>query len=221
MTAPTKKNEKKDISLLVQHYFLSHPSAMDLLGRGALNVAAIARIIGDENGNKHYGAIAAAVRRFSARVGVKKTAHENRIRALISKSKVEIKDRMIVIVIEKPREMDHIFSIQREIRKRGYDCTILEGEHALVVITNQSEEREFRSKSRAKVMRVTRNLSQIIMIFPREIEEIAGVISHIYGLLAHHGVNICEERSCWTDLMFVIENKDLSRVTELIRLFDK
>ena len=51
---------------------------------------------------------------------------------------------------------------------------------------------------------------------PPKIETTSGVVNYIYGLLADKGVNVLEEMSCWTDLMIILEEKDLSKAMAVL-----
>jgi len=57
---------------------------------------------------------------------------------------------------------------------------------------------------------------QISMLLSEEVEIVPGVVAYVYGLLAEHGINLREEMSCWTDLMLVIEQKDLETAVRLL-----
>ena len=51
----------------------------------------------------------------------------------------------------------------------------------------------------------------------KQIETTSGVISYLYSLLGENNINILETLSCWTDTIFLVEEKDLSRVMEFLR----
>ena len=52
---------------------------------------------------------------------------------------------------------------------------------------------------------------------PKQIETTAGVISYLYSLLGENDINVYETLSCWTDTIFLIDEKDLSKVMALLR----
>ncbi|MCX6798994.1 MAG: ACT domain-containing protein, partial [Candidatus Diapherotrites archaeon] len=67
------------------------------------------------------------------------------------------------------------------------------------------------------VVKTSSGLVEIVMKSSREIESTPGVLDYVYGQLAEHGVNLLETASSWTDTIFVIEEKDLSRAMEAMR----
>jgi aspartokinase len=60
------------------------------------------------------------------------------------------------------------------------------------------------------------NFSMITMIFDETLETVSGVISNIYRLFAENDINIREEMSCWTDVMVVIDEKDMPRAMQAL-----
>ena len=48
-------------------------------------------------------------------------------------------------------------------------------------------------------------------------ENIPGIIAYLSTLLAENGINIIETMSTWTDTLFVIAEKDIAKVIELLR----
>ena len=52
---------------------------------------------------------------------------------------------------------------------------------------------------------------------PKEIEQTAGIMGYLCSLLGENGVNIVEEMSCWTDTIFLVQEKDLGKVMELLK----
>ena len=69
---------------------------------------------------------------------------------------------------------------------------------------------------RNKILKENKNLVEVILKSPKQIETTTGVISYLYSLLGENGINIYETLSCWTDTIFLIEEKYLSRVVELL-----
>ena len=74
------------------------------------------------------------------------------------------------------------------------------------------------AKLKGSVLKVRKNLAQLIMIFDRRIETTSGVIFFIFSLLSGRGINVLEEVSCWTDVVLVLEERVLSRALEVLNL---
>jgi len=66
-------------------------------------------------------------------------------------------------------------------------------------------------------MKVTENLAEVTLKSSEDVENTPGVIAYLSTLLAENGINIIETMSTWTDTLFVIEDKDIAKVMELLR----
>ena len=42
-------------------------------------------------------------------------------------------------------------------------------------------------------------------------------MGYLCSLLGENGINIVEEMSCWTDTIFLVQEKDLGRIMELLK----
>ncbi|MEM2157679.1 MAG: ACT domain-containing protein, partial [Sulfolobales archaeon] len=63
---------------------------------------------------------------------------------------------------------------------------------------------------------VIENQSAIVLISPKEIITVPGVISYITSLLSWHGINITQVISCYVDTILILDRKDILRAYNLI-----
>lgn len=203
------------VSKLTQSYIRNHPSVRDAIIDGIVNYSALARQICSEYQLDSFDAVQIACRRFSTQVK-KSGSNERKIIGLMKSSRLNIRSKMIVATAVKPKNYEQIDKLQNEIRRSKGDLNIIEGESALTIITNSEYESEIRRYLRGKILRVTGSLAQVTMIFNEDIERVPGVVSYVYSVLYKNGINICEEMSCWTDLMFMIKEQDLSKALSLL-----
>lgn len=207
---------KLSVTRQVQTYVSKRPSLRACLAQGLINYSSVAREICRELRLQKFDAVVAALRRLSVRVRKEQGKHGREVLKVLRKAKVHIQGNMIVLVFMRPRDIDPIVALQKQVRKGRGDFTILDGEDALVVITNEVHEEECIAAFGSKVLKSSSSVAQIILICDERIETTPGVTAFVYGRLAEHGINILEERSCWTDLMFVVHQKDLARTLELL-----
>jgi aspartokinase len=73
---------------------------------------------------------------------------------------------------------------------------------------------DFCCQSREKI---STGLALVSLLFDKRLETTSGVVAHVYGLLAERGVNVLEEMSCWTELLMVIEERDLASTLECLK----
>lgn len=200
---------------LTQRYILEHPSVRDCLSRGLINYSALAReICGAYNVNS-FDAVLMACRRYMRRVK-SAVSNERKILDLVHSAKLNIRNKVIVAIIERPRQFSKLTQLQSEIRADQGDINVVHGEDVVTVITNVEYEPQIRSALKPYIKKITHNLAQITMLFDPRIEVTPGVVSYIYGLLSQNGINVLEEMSCWTDLMFVIEEADLPKAVKAL-----
>ena len=142
--------------------------------------------------------------------------HEKEIIDLIRTAKIRTRNKIIVAIIEKPRDMESVYALQKKIKRQKGDFNFIEGEEAITLITNSQYLDDINVAFKLRIIKITKNLVQVAMVFPQKIETTSGVVSYVYSLLADNGINILEEMSCWTDLMIVIEEKDLAKAVSVL-----
>lgn len=206
---------KKNISRETEKYISEHPSIKDCLQKGMVNYSALARQISEELGIKKFDAILIACRRYKEKIKNQKS-HEKAILEILKNSKIEVKNKIIVVVVEKLRFFDDLSDIQQRIKKEKGIFNLIEGRDSVTIITNSEFLTFIEKKFGHRIININRNMIQINFICPPEIETTSGVITYIYSLFAERGINILEEMSCWTDVLVVIGEKDLARAMEFL-----
>ena len=87
----------------------------------------------------------------------------------------------------------------------------------VTIITNSEFLEIIEEKLKNKIININKNLVQINIICPPEIETTPGVVHYIYSFFAEKGINILEEMSTWTDVMIIIDENDLAKVMEFLK----
>lgn len=200
---------------LASRYLSEHPSVKDCLRRGLINYSALAREICAHYDTDKFDAALIACRRLGSRVKGQESG-EKRIASLIRRAKLRVRTKIMVVIVAKPREFERVYRLQAEIRKDGGDFNLIEGEEVLTIITNEEYAADLRFAFRTNIKKLSPDLVQIALMFDKDIETTSGVVAHIYGMLAEKGINVLEEMSCWTDLMLVIEEKDLTKAMKVL-----
>jgi len=198
-----------NITKLTESYILNFPSVKDALKKGLINYSSLARkIIKDKNlDKKSFDAILIACRRYYRKVK-EEASNEEKILSILKSSKVEIKNKVAAIVLEKDIHMPNLLNIENKVKKQNEIFHIIEGATAITVITSEEFLPEINKVFRNKIMKKSQDLVEITLKSPKEIETTAGVISYLYSLFGENNINIYETMSCWTDTLFLIEEKD-------------
>jgi len=157
-----------------------------------------------------------ACRRYYRKVS-KKGILENKIVDILKHSKLEVKNKIIVILIEKDIYYGHLLQLQKEVKKKSELFHIIEGSNTITMITSSDFLNIINKLFKHKIIKISENLAEITLKSSRDLEQTLGVIAYLTTLLAENGINIIEIMSTWTDTLFVIEEKNIAKVIELLR----
>lgn len=208
---------KNTTTELTKEYIKEHPYIRSCLKKGLINYSALSRLIAKElNIEKKTSkeAILIAARRFREKLK-KDVSHEKKIKELLAKSEIEIKNKIIVFIIGKNINFDSVEKIQRIIKKESGTFYILEGSGNYTIITQEKYSNLIESKF--EIIQKNKNLILINFKSPKEIEQMTGVISFLTSLFAENEVNIIELLSCWKDTFFIIESKDINKTINFLK----
>jgi len=205
------------VTRITQKYIAEHPSIKDCLLKGLINYSALAREVCDFHQIKRFDAVLIACRRYLERMKSQPT-REKKIVNLIKAARIKLKNKMLIAIIEKPRDFENLYALQKEVKTERGDFHLIEGEEVVTIISNAEFEDNIRSEFKNKVKRISTSLAQVSMVFDEKIETTSGVVSFIYGLLADNGINVREEMSCWTDLLIVIDENDVAKAMRVLSL---
>ena len=208
-----------NITKMTEEYIAERPSVKDALKKGLVNYSKLTRQIASELGidlKNNFDAILIACRRYYRKVKSEKTQEEE-ILNLLKQSKVEVKNKIITVVIEKSIFLGSLLDLEKEVKSKADIFRSIEGANAITIITSEEFSDKIKKMFKGKIIKENRNLVEVTLKSPREIENVSGVVSYLYSLLSEHGINIIETMSCWTDTLFVINEEDVGRVMGLLR----
>ncbi len=207
------------ITKLTESYILEHPSIKDCLKNGLINYSSLSRRIASElnlNIKKNFDAILIACRRYQRKLKGEEIL-ENKISKILKNSKIEIKNKIIAIVLEKDIFFENLINLEKEIKKRKEIFRIIEGASAITVITTEEFLESIRKYFKNKIIVENTNLAEITIKSPKEIEEVPGTYAYLCSLFGENNINIVETLSCWTDTIFLVDEKDTGKVMSLLR----
>lgn len=208
-----------NITRLTEQYISSHPSIKDCLKNDLINFSSLSRKIAKDstlNAKRHFDAILIACRRHQRKLRQEDIA-ENKISRILKSSKIEIKNKAIAVVVEKDVLNASLENLEKEIKKRKEIFRIIEGASAITIITTEEFLDLIRKYFRNKIIAENTNLAEITIKSPKEIEEVPGTYAYLCSLFGENNINIVETLSCWTDTIFLIDEKDTGKVMGLLR----
>jgi len=208
-----------NITKLTESYIAEHPSVKDCLKKGLINYSSLTRnICKDLNLDlkKNFDAVLIACRRYYRKVS-KETVLENKIIKILKDSKLEVKTKIVVVLVEKNIYYGHLIELQKEVKKKAELFHIIEGSNTITVITSNEFLDVVKKLLKNKIIKVSEGLAEVTLKSSEDMENTPGVVAHLSTLLAENGINIIETMSTWTDTLFVIAEKDVAKVMELLR----
>lgn len=208
-----------NITQLTEKYIQEHPSIKDCVRKGLINYSALTRKISKDmklDLDKNFDAILIACRRYFGKVN-REAVMEEKILDLLKKSKVEVKNKMIAVIVEKNIYIDHLLDLEKEVKKKADVFHIIEGSASITIITGEEYLQKIKKLFKTKIIKENKNLVEIIVKSPSELETLPGVVGYLYSLFGENGINIIETMSTWTDTLFVIEEKDIAKVMQILR----
>jgi len=206
-----------NITKLTESYIAEHPSVKDCLKKGLINYSSLTRQICKDLDldKKNFDAVLIACRRYYRKIG-KETVLENKIIKILKDSKLEVKTKIVVVLIEKDVYYGHLIELQKEVKKKAELFHIIEGSNTITVITSYEFLDVVKKLFKNKIIKITENLAEVTLKSSEDLENTPGVVAYLSSLLAENGINIVETMSTWTDTLFVIAEKDISKVMELL-----
>ena len=166
--------------------------------------------------NNDFDAVLIACRRYKRKLK-KEFQHEEQILDLLRKTKISLKTKIAVIVLEKSIFFNNLIEISKKIKKTNEEFHMFEGPSSITVITSQEFLDEIKKTFKNSIIKINKDLVAVILKSPESIENLPGVVAFTYSLLADNGVNLVESMSCWTDTIFVVNEKQIAKVMEVLR----
>ena len=204
---------------LTEKYIANHPSIKDCLKQGLINYSRLSRKIAKElNIEKKTSieAILIAARRYEEKIK-KEKIREEKIIQILKNSELEIKNKIVVVILKKNITPEELINLERNIKKQDDLVYVIEGTKTYTIITSEKYLKNIKNKFSRKIIKISREQAMIIMKNPEGVEETTGFTAYLYSRFGDHGVNILETMSCWTDTIFVISENDISTALKFLK----
>ncbi|TLZ59299.1 MAG: ACT domain-containing protein [Methanobacteriota archaeon] len=204
------------IARQVRDYIGGHPSISDALKMDIVNYSALARRICKELGIRREEAVLAACRRYP--VEKLRGYSEDSIRRMLEKSRVQTRTKVATItVVQGVDVLQRLGDVVEELLDENKVCRLLQVSQGTVIIVDDDSVSRVTKKLRPEhIISVARGLVEIAVTSPETIEKTPGLLAFLSGALASRGINIVEEMSCYTDTIFILDRKDMTRAVEVL-----
>ena len=200
----------------VREYIASHPSIADALKMDIVNYSALARKVCKELGIRREEAVLAACRRYP--VEKLRGFSEDAVRRMLGRSRVETRTKVAtVILVEGVDVLQRLGDVVEELLDENKECRLIQvSKGTVIIVDDDSVSRVTRKLRPEHIVSVTRGLVEIAVTSPESIEKTAGLLAFLAGALASRGINIVQEMSCYTDTIFILNRKDMTRAIEVL-----
>ena len=208
-----------NITKLTESYINTHPSIKDCVRKGLINYSALTRRIAGDSSlelSDNFDAILIACRRYFRKIK-KEGVLEDKILSILKASKLEVKNKIIVALIEKDVYFGNLLELQKTIKNKAELFHVIEGSTTMTLITAQEFKDEIKKLFKTKIIKITENLAEVTLKSSKDMEDTPGIIAYLATLLAENGINIIETMSTWTDTLFVISEEDIAKVMSVLK----
>ena len=200
-----------NITKLAENYVSQHPSIKDCLKNGIVNYSSLSRQIA-----KNFDAILIACRRYREKVKKEKN-FEKDVMQILSESRIEIKSKVMAVVLEKDVHHPNLIDMEKEIKKRKGMFTLVEGLSGITIITSEEFSGLINRYFKNRIIIENKNLAEITIKSPKEIETTPGTYAYLCSLFSDNNINIVETLSCWTDTIFLINGEDIGKAANILK----
>ena len=217
------KKEKQSIAKTVDDILSSKPFIQDLFKIDAVNYSGLARHITPEiktrlNKEKiNTEAVIMAVKRYSEKAKGDEISED--VRKIVSKCSLFLKNDVSELTVRKSNRMyDVILDLQKKVDYlRGEVLYILQSTGEIEIVTDKKISNELLTLlCEEDILHKENALALIGVKIPETTISVPGVIYHLSGFLALEGITLIDTTSTFTEITFIINEKDASKAYSLL-----
>ena len=200
-----------NIAEIVRMYINENPDIKDYLNRGIINVSALAREIMANTQINDFDAAMAALKRYKAN-GLPAYSSE-----ILDRSNLEMSSNISLIVVKKSYDsLKIITGIVGNLKKLN-SINLVETKNCFSIVGDNDTIKGFANFfSDDQIIQFRKDLGQLTIISPEEIEKTKGYINFITLLLYRAGINILHIIFFYSDTIIILDEKDLTNAFKII-----
>jgi aspartokinase len=203
-----------NITKITEEFIRTHPFIKQSIKINVINYSKLARMISKEKNISNFDAILIACRRYFRKLD--KSKNEANIIDILKGSKLSIRNKIVVVILEPDVNNNKILDLQKEIDEKNEIIHVVRGANATTLITTEDFLEEIKSKFKNEILKLSKNQVEIILKSSTTLESVPGVTAYIYSLFGDNNINIQETLSCWTDTIIIINKDDLAKTMDLL-----
>lgn len=208
-----------NITKLAGQYIENHPSVRDCVKKRIVNYSQLSRRIIRENGLKSsdFDAVLIACRRYYWKIS-KSGILEDKIAGILSKSRLEVKNRIAVAVLYKDVFSEGLIELEKKAKKSRQVFYAVEGTEAITLVISEELLAEVKGTFKSGLKRSWKGLALVILKSTEGVQDTTpGFLAFLTGKISQQGINILEIMSCWSETLLVVSEADIARVLEAFK----
>ncbi len=219
-----KINEERKISIAeaVRIVVSRHPSILDCLRLNIGNYSSIGRKIYDEVvealGGRYPSlyAIKIALKRYAEYLNRNISSYEGRIKDILRNSQLEMINDVTVYTLRSKEFFRKMGTILEKISE-GHFIQVTQGRRSITIVADRIASSEISKYiNESDILDVMNNQSAIIIVSPKDIIEVPGVVNYITSLLFYEGINITQIISSYIDTIVIVDRRDSLRTYQVL-----
>jgi len=156
-----------------------------------------------------------ALIRLGQRMRMEGPAEHDVIRVL-AESSIEVRTGVSVLSLR----MDALPMLYPLIPGIALETRFFAVMHSVLAVTlaldDHAAEKVVERIGRERILEMGRGYSAIVIVSPRDVMHVPGVIAYISSLLSIHGINIVHIESCYTDTILIVSRDQLEKAFRLL-----
>lgn len=196
---------------IVRSYINENQEIRDYMSRGLINISALAREIVNKTSVDDFEAAVAALKRYKSNDLPSYTTE------ILDRSNLEMSSNIAIIVIKKNYDTLKIITGIIGNLKKLNSVNLVETINCFSIIgDNQTVSGFSNFFSDDQIIEYRKDLGQLTIISPDEIEITKGYVNFITSMLYRAGINIMHIISFYRDTIIVLDEKDLTDAFKII-----
>ena len=221
---PKSKKSEGDISVAeaTRRVIKGKPSILDCLRYEIINFSALAQMIMPEvlqvckKEKVKIDSIKMSLMRFTDELIADKEILEKKVAKILADSVLEMKNDLVVITVKQKNVISKISEISSFVEKFRL-FQLIQGTDVFTILADQQKKMDLIAIfSPTAIVNIIDNQSALILISPREIVKVQGVVSYLTYIISTGQINITQIMSCHTDTIFLVDRKDALKTYNLI-----
>ncbi|HIG97866.1 TPA: hypothetical protein HA231_00370, partial [Candidatus Woesearchaeota archaeon] len=191
----------------------------DCVRQRLVNYSHLARRIIRECGMKSsdFDAVLIACRRFYWKLS-KSAVEEVKITGILSKSRLEVRNRIAVAVLYKDVLPEDMIEVERYAKRHREAFFAIEGSAAITLVISEELLGRVKAAFGSGVKRCWTGLALVIILSPEGVQDATpGFLSFLTGKISQEGINILEIMSCWSETLFVVAEANIAKVLDALK----